>query len=223
LGAAGGAGLESAPGARAARGVALHDLGREAAQTALAGERAEVSAVVAHLLRSSASLNAATLAVSARDHLARFSDASESVLDHHPDGRQGQRALSDGVRGRTVLAKALGPTGAAQLAPLLLRRADIPQRQGLPSAALSTLDAVLRLAEPRRGEGQLTDKRPLAKAWLIRCQVLLHEGDLPGGLERAQRSVPVSRSAFLPRDLLRLHLGGASGALTRRTVGSFRS
>jgi hypothetical protein len=54
------------------RGVALHYLGREAAQTALADERAEVSAVVAHLLRSSASLNAATLAVSARDHLARF-------------------------------------------------------------------------------------------------------------------------------------------------------
>ena len=117
----------------------------------------------------------------------------------------------------------LGHPGAAHLAPLRVRRADIPQRQGLQRAALSPLDTVLRLADPRRGEGPLTDERLLAEAWLLRCRVLIREGDLPGALERTKRAVPVSRSAFLPRDLLRLHLGGASGALTRRTVGSFRS
>lgn len=206
----------SAPRARAARAVALHELDRahEAAKAALFDEAAEVRAVIGHLLRSSGAFNAAARAVSAPMHLARFTDAWESVLHHHPDARQVQRALSDWVGELDALAKApLSAKGAGQLGLVLVRRADIQQRQGLHSSALASLATLLQLAEPRRGQGQLTDPKLLAEAWRLRCQVLLREGDVAGAYESARVSIEVAQSPILQQDRLALipelkpHLG----------------
>ncbi|MCK6522706.1 serine/threonine protein kinase [Myxococcota bacterium] len=195
----------SGPTARAARVVALNELGRagEAAKLGLADTTEPVKTAVAHLLRSSRAFNAAARAVSATLHLARFTDAWESVLHHHPDSLQTERALSDWVGDLNALANApLTAESARQLGLLLVRRADLQQREDLYSSALGTLDTVIHLADERRGRGQLTDPKLLAEAWRLRSQVQLREGDVAAAFESARKSIEVSQSPLLQRDRL---------------------